>query len=412
MMSMPQNGPPVGAADRGGASAETVPSAEPEGISLLTLVNLLLRRRRMVVGLPLVAFVAGALFTAAPSRQFVAQSMFVTGEGQSASRVSGIAAQLGFTGGGPRDQSPDFYKWLLSSRDLLRQVALTEYTIPMVRETGAVDTVRGTLLEILHGPGGQLSQEDEKAQLAGAAKMIAGGVEIKVDAATGFLVLITRAAWRELAVQLNRRLLELVHQFNLDRRRSQVGVERKFVEERLEIARAELEKAEAALQQFLEENRGYIGASHLAFEQKRLERRVDLRLQIYSSLAQSNEQMRIEEARNTPLITVIEQPENTVEAEIRGGRSPVSNGVLAALAALVFSVGLAFLLEFLKRQLQANPREYSELQELSREAVGDLIPARLLAWARGLRNGAAPPEAEAPPVRVAAGVGEPEDRPE
>ena len=47
----------------------------------------------------------------------------------------------------------------------------------------------------------------------------------------------------------------------------------------------------------------------LTFENDRLERQVFMRQELVTAMAQAYEQARIDEVRNTPLITVIDRPE-------------------------------------------------------------------------------------------------------
>ena len=99
---------------------------------------------------------------------------------------------------------------------------------------------------------------------------------------------------------MNRRLLELVTEFNQERRQSQAAAERRFVEARREEAKGELEEAERNLQRFLEQNRSYESSPQLVFEAQRLQRSVDINQQLYTSLAQSYEQARIAETVTHP----------------------------------------------------------------------------------------------------------------
>ena len=56
----------------------------------------------------------------------------------------------------------------------------------------------------------------------------------------------------------------------------------------------------------------------LNFQQERLQRQVQLQQQLYTTLSQSFEQAKIEEVRDTPVITVVEPPEAPVRPDPRG----------------------------------------------------------------------------------------------
>ena len=65
-------------------------------------------------------------------------------------------------------------------------------------------------------------------------------------------------------------MLDLVSEFNLEKRQSQAAAERKFTEERSEQARTELLDAENRLQRFLQRNRDFGNDPSLTFERDRL----------------------------------------------------------------------------------------------------------------------------------------------
>src|SRR5213078_3152039 len=71
-----------------------------------------------------------------------------------------------------------------------------------------------------------------------------------------------------------RALIDLLNEFNLQRRQSQSRAQRQFTEQRLEQAERELREAEGAQLHFLEANRRYSESPLLAFQGARLERAV------------------------------------------------------------------------------------------------------------------------------------------
>src|SRR5437868_6884485 len=68
-------------------------------------------------------------------------------------------------------------------------------------------------------------------------------VTINRDAGLVRVRVVTR--WPELSVLINRRILELINTANLERRQTQAGAERRFIETRLAQAGEELHAAEA-----------------------------------------------------------------------------------------------------------------------------------------------------------------------
>jgi uncharacterized protein involved in exopolysaccharide biosynthesis len=164
------------------------------------------------------------------------------------------------------------------------------------------------------------------------------------------------------------RVVALINEFNLERRQSQAAAEREFTFRRLEEVRGDLRQAENRFEAFLERNRGFDSPS-LLFEQDRLRRAVSLQQQLFTTLAQAYEQAKIDEVRDTPVITVIEAPETPIRPEPRG---TVRKVVLAALGGTLLGLALAFGLDFTRRVEDDGSPEYAEFQKLKRAAVDDL----------------------------------------
>lgn len=353
---------------------------DPAEVSLVALLNVLLRRRRVAFGTPLLLMtVAAALSILLRPDEFAATSRFslqgTPSSSAAAARLSGIAEQFGFVVGPAQGgASPAFYAELLRSRELLREAAETRYRFA---GTEPGDTIEGTILELY-----DLDGDTPEARLRAAIARLMEDVSVSIDVASGLLTLETVAPWPELAVALNRRLLELIDDFNRRKQQSQARAEREFVEARLADAQRELEEAEGRLSDFLSRNRRIDGSPELNFEMLSLERRVEVKQQIYVSLARSYEMARIAEVRESAVITVVEPPE--------GSATPVGSGLVLNVAiALVFGgfigVLFAFTQEHFDRQRRLRAADVQEFEELTRAVVSELSPRRLARILRSLR---------------------------
>ena len=333
-----------------------------EGFSVVELANLLLRHRSLLIMLPGITLLAATAMAMARGREYMVTSKFMA---QDARRTEGnlasVAMQFGL-GTTNMSESPAFYASLVMSNGLLREAAATEYQLP--------DGGSGLLAE-LYG-----LDVTGDAAVEASLRMLRKRLRVTTERATGLVNVSTAARWPALATVMNVRLLELVNEFNLRRRQSRATAERRFTEARLEHAQTELEQAEGALQRFLQQNRQYEGSPQLVFEVGRLQRRVDLQQQVYVSLAQSNERARIEEVRNTPVITVVDQPGLSFRW---AGRHPMLDGILAMIAAGIVAVGIVISREYLAREATRNPQAYQEFRALSGTAV-EGVRRRFAAW--------------------------------
>jgi uncharacterized protein involved in exopolysaccharide biosynthesis len=328
-------------------------------ISVLTLVNAVLRRRRMVLGL-LLAFLVGAIAIRLLFPSYVAESQFTPQSPESnVSRFAGLAAQLGFrTSSATGGESPEFYAQLLKSRQLLDEAVHTRFVVPT--RHGGADSLRGTLIELY-----RVESADSGERVRRAVDRLRRNISVATDPKSSIVTLRVSARNRGLSEAVSRRLLDLVNEFNLQKRQTQAAAERKFVEARLQDARGELENAEADMQSFLQRNRSYQGSPQLTFEATRLQRRITLRQEVYSSLAESFERARIDEVRNTPLITVVDAPEGSG----RKAGNVLVTAVVALLAGACVALMLAFALEMLERARREGAEEYLELRRLALDTV-------------------------------------------
>ena len=342
------------------SSPSSLPSQNPppdgsQEISLLGVVNFLLRHIRLLVVLPLVTVVV-ALAVAAITREerYTARSTLLPpgASGQAESPLQGLASQYGLIGRST-GSSPQFYIDLLRSRRVLTEAAGAQYV--RLAENG--DTIRGTLSDLYEIDGGGIEDRTRSA-----AARLAGDVEAAVNTATGILTLETSAPWPEVAVQINRNLIRSVEAFNRDRRQTEAKAERVFVEARLDEARQNLGEAERRLEAFLEGNRYYQNAPQLVLQANRLQREVDLRQELYTSLAQALEQARIEEVRYTPVVTVVDDPEGSTSAVTQ---PLLLIGLAALFLGAILALAFAGVREYLVYERTQQPQKFAEFQRLT-----------------------------------------------
>ena len=309
--------------------AREAPSAATE-VTLFSLVQLVWRQRiAIVLTAALVVLVAAGVVLARP-RTYSASVAFMPQDSRGQSSLSGLAEQFGLAvplAGG--SQTPQFYLELLRSRPILKDAVLGTYTVRT--DSGAV---RGTLVDLWRTEG-----ETAAARVEAAVRRLGESMDESASAPTGIVRFTVSAREPDLAKQIADRVVALVNQFNLATRRSQAAAEREFVATRLAAVSADLRAAENRLQAFLQRNRGFTGAPSLQFEEERLTRELNHQRQVYSTLTEAHEQARIDEVRDTPVITVIEPAERAARPDPRGLVQTVLVAGFAGLA-LGMVVGL------------------------------------------------------------------------
>jgi tyrosine-protein kinase Etk/Wzc len=109
-----------------------------------------------------------------------------------------------------------------------------------------------------------------------------------------------------LSARIANRFVEVLERVNGEIRRASAAQNSDFLQERLAEMQAELTQSEDRLTRFREEN-VRVNAPELELERLRLEREVALKSQIFVSLSSQAELARFEEAKNLPIVRVLER---------------------------------------------------------------------------------------------------------
>jgi hypothetical protein len=97
---------------------------------------------------------------------------------------------------------------------------------------------------------------------------------------------------------------------------------------------------------------------------------VSLRVQVYGGLAQALEQAKLDEIRDTPLITVIEAAELPVRPDARG---LITSTAIAFLAGIFFGSIVALLRHAVTVNRRDRPERFAELSADAAAAKADLM---------------------------------------
>lgn len=339
------------------AADATAPAFLPSGQDpvrrVVRVLNVALRHRWLFIILPLLAGAISVVISVRRPRTYTTTATFMS-QSATANRApaAGLAAQFGISlGNSDPTLSPDFYADLLRSRPIVEATARSEYLIP-----DGDTVVRRTLVQ-------HFGDADR------AIDRVSGGISTGIRPKTGVVVLSVRAESRELAQQIAAALLAQLDEFNQGRRKSRVGAERQFTQARLSEAQTELRAAEDQLQEFYTRNRDFERSPELRFREERLMREVVRRQNVYASLAQAFEQAKIDEVRDTPVITVLEEPQLP---RIADSRHTIDRGLLALALGLLAAMMLAAARESMKKSRNESMDELVEMKALGRQFLFEL----------------------------------------
>jgi uncharacterized protein involved in exopolysaccharide biosynthesis len=279
------------------------------------------RHISLLIAVPLIVAAAAGGLSLLRARTFTARAAFIASEAASTSSslgaLSSVASQLGIpalsaVASSTASGSAQFYGDLLTSNAILDAVVKTKYD---AHDVGQFDgkPFAGTLVDYY-----DVSASSPTDALLDVMKRVGKSmVTVSVDRPTGIVRVTVKTKNRLLSALVARRLLDLVNDFNLRRRQTQASAEREFDARRTRAALDSLRAAEAALADFRENNIDFSRSPKLGTREAELQRRISLAQQIYTTVAQRYELANIEAVRNTPVVTVLDNPEGLVQAQPR-----------------------------------------------------------------------------------------------
>jgi uncharacterized protein involved in exopolysaccharide biosynthesis len=334
------------------------PDADPLSLGVATplgLLSILLTNAKRIVIYMMLFGLGAALFAAIGRTTYTAEAAFIPQTESSRSSLVSLAARMGMqVPTNNPEESPGFYARLIHSRSVL---------LPIV-QGGFLDdngTRWPTLSDYLNVRG-QTTEERE----ADAVKWLQDHILVAMDPESGVITYSVSSASAAGAFYIAEGVLSGLHAFNETSRQFQASAERRFVEASLREREVELLEAETRIEQFLSENREFRQSPTLMLRYERLQRELLRKNEIVTSLAQSYEQARIEEVRNTPRISVVEPPVYPVATDRK-------RLVLFFVLGIIFGALLAAInvlwREVVERSRTQAPSEYERFQRLRREVL-------------------------------------------
>lgn len=301
-------------------------SDDPDLTSLRGLTRFVMRHRRLILGLTVGMAALAVVIRLIKPRVYTATAAFMSQSRRQSGGMSALAAQFGVLGADQGADSPQFYVDLINRRSTLRALVDSSYrgqSNRSYRNLIAYYDVDGSH----HG-----------AAVDRAVRKLRDDLAATANTKTGVVTVTATARDPQLAQGIVQRAIDVVSTFNLQRRKSQAAAERDFAQQRLEQAQAELRAAEEQQEQFLQSN-AVIGSPRLRLEAERLSRNVEMKQALYTTLAQSYEQASMDAVRDTPVLTMIENPVVPAEPDSRGLAQSV---VFGAVGGFILGILLAY----------------------------------------------------------------------
>jgi uncharacterized protein involved in exopolysaccharide biosynthesis len=280
-----------------------------EVVGFADLMAAVVERREVLGILTALGLVVGLVLAVVLPPRFTSETRIVGIASTRTSLISGLAGLAGGVAGlvgdlgglslgGGSQVSPDFYVDLLQSRELREDLLQSRFPV----NGDSSHTER--LLDQLH-----ITGRTEALRLDKGVRYLKRRTSVGSALKSGIIDVRVTLPRPDLAAAVARRMIELLNAFNLNRLQFQSRQQRIFSEHRLQEAEAELRKAEQDQMVFAERNRSITNSPALQVESARLQRVVEAKQIVYTTLSRSYEEARIAEAKDVPTLTVIDQAE-------------------------------------------------------------------------------------------------------
>jgi len=313
---------------------------EEEEIDLTRLIARIWRRKLYVAIITAICFAGAFAYTKrAPkfyetSIKFVYQSAAKQSQG-----LSALAALAGVSVGGSTDDGSAYMEDIIKSADFLSQFMGKEW---FICDTSKIaDTLNPITLENFWKIKLDSTVKDKERVLQ--AIMIGKILRYKYiqytqDKKTGIISITTSFEDPKLSYDFNIALFEELSNTLANKMHFKVSENRKFIEERLVEVKSDLRKSEGILLDFKQRNRSWNDPS-IQLQESRYIRDVTLNQELAIQLQKQYELAKIEEAKDMPLLDVIESPRRAL-----GHSKPKEKMILAAGIAGGIALGLMFAL--------------------------------------------------------------------
>ena len=338
----------------GGQRGEEVPPAYEEvdenPIRPLAILNTLLRRRWIIVGVASVVTSIAIVMMLLATPIFTATAKFLPSQSAAVSSRMGAIIEGQLSTSGRDDPSTDYYVALVQSPSFLRAVAVREYK--------DADGTMKPLVAIYNPPGASEAERERRAVERLSKVVDVSAARTQTPNLPRIITLECKATSPTLAADICSAILEEIKRHNNDVRGGKARQNREFVKSQLDTAKKELDEATESFATFTARNRKIVSPA-LEADRDRLERLVRVKEDVYNTLSRQLVLARIEEQETRPSIEMIQSPEPPLQ---RSAPRRTQTVMIAGIVGLFLGCVCAFAWDIMRRMNPADP-DTRELRE-------------------------------------------------
>jgi uncharacterized protein involved in exopolysaccharide biosynthesis len=266
---------------------------------VLDVLTMIARRWRLIFGGFVVVTVTTFVLLLLVPNEYTTQTTFIPSS-KGAPNLGALGSlALSFGVIPPGETGPKFYADLAKSDEILLKVLGSQGDsgddgrLSSHAEYVVINHIRG---------------RDSLALRDATLRHLRRHVEVDFDPRTSVVVLRVTARDRALAVDIAWTILRALNDFNIHTLQTAARAQREFLERRVTAARRELALSQDSLRDFYTHNRRYQESPGLVLRESGLRRTYELRQQNLVTLLNALEQARIDEVRDTPVLTTLDRP--------------------------------------------------------------------------------------------------------
>ncbi len=253
----------------------------------------------VIISIIYVLFIAKPIYTSETT-------LLLINSGSNRSKLSGLASQFGFSLPLSQDDNVNYLSAetlpeILVSRTLAKSLLYTTFNSREFENPTS-------LLNIITDQK-NITKADSNKIMINAIKYIQNILDIKQVKNTPIFLLRVNSPEPQLSAEISSVVIYQLEKLRSDFTKLELLDKKEFISERLDEVQNELFQAETKLKNFREQNLQISLSPSLLLQQERLEREIEIQTQIYISLKQQFEQVKINEAQNTSFLKIIDPPD-------------------------------------------------------------------------------------------------------
>ncbi|MCP4725039.1 MAG: hypothetical protein GY863_08390 [bacterium] len=212
------------------------------------------------------------------------------------SRLQSLTSALPFMSMSATGDLSQVYPAILTSKTLLYMTLDSTFADPDNGESK-------TLLDWL-----EIEIDDRAQALDKAYEKLDDLIDVELDNASSLITLSISFKYPWLAAGLCEMLSQMLNNFSVEYKTSSAKNTRQFTQEQLSIQGDSLESAEINVRDFIKTNINYLEDADLRMRYQELERERLAREQIWIEYRQQYELARLQEVKDTPVLTILDKP--------------------------------------------------------------------------------------------------------